>query len=134
MAETKMTQVEMYNHIKEVCGTDEAIVEFCDKKIEQLEKRKNAPRKPRYNVEAIAFAADVAEVLAAADGPMTNKEILAAMEENRPEDVPPYTPQKVAAALRKIEKGEVVDENGEALIDVTLVKDESGKAKTFAIN
>lgn len=108
---TKMTQKEMFAHIAEALADDAAVVEFCNKKIEQLENRKNTPRKPRFNAEANLFAIKVIDFLTDADEPMTNAEIREGMSQELGYTV---SAQKVAAALRKIEAGTVmtVDEEG----------------------
>lgn len=49
MAE-KITQKQMFTLIAEKCADDEQIVEFCQAKIAQLDKRKNAPRKTPEDV------------------------------------------------------------------------------------
>lgn len=50
MAE-KMTQKQMFALIAEKCADDEMIVKFCEQKIQQLDKRKNTPRKANPEVE-----------------------------------------------------------------------------------
>lgn len=50
MAE-KITQKQMFALIAEKCADDEKIVEFCNLKIAQLDKRKATPRKPNPEVQ-----------------------------------------------------------------------------------
>ena len=88
MAE-KMTQKEMFALIAEAMADNAEVVEFCNHKIELLEK----PRKAKVNTEAVEFAAGVATALAEADEPMTNKDLAAQFE---------VSSQKMAAALRRL--------------------------------
>lgn len=134
MTDAKMTQKEMYAHIAEAMVEDEAVVEFCKNKIAQLEKRAAAPRKPRFNAAANDFALVVIDTLRAADGPMTNKEIVEMVNEAGVWDEP-VSAQKVSAALRKIAAGAVVDGDKNP-VAVELVITEGEKAsdpKTFAL-
>lgn len=133
MAENKMTQVEMYAAIADRCSDCEEIVEFCGKKIEQLEKRKNAPRKPRFNAQANEFAARLVEEMRKLDEPATNKELVAAMLATGHYET--VSAQKVAAALRRIEKGEVYsgDDFDSDPVEVTLEIHDDGKVKTYAL-
>lgn len=128
----KVTQKDMYAFIREELANNEYVVEFCNKKLAQLEKRANAPRKPRFNEEANSFALGVIEVLQSADAPMTNKEITEAMVARFGT---PVAAQKTAAALRRIDKGQVVEGNDAdaPAVTVTLVVDEEGKSKTFSV-
>ena len=49
MAE-KITQKQMFTLIAEKCADDEQIVKFCQDRIAQLDKRRNAPRKTPEDV------------------------------------------------------------------------------------
>lgn len=103
-----MTQKEMYAHIAEVMADDAEVVEFCNKKLEQL----NKPRKPRTNPEAEEFAESVYQVVIDADNPVTNKDVATALE---------VKAQKAAAGLKRLVKaGRVVrnDENKPATFTV----------------
>lgn len=139
MSDTKMTQKEMYAHIAEAMATDADVVAFCQKKIEQLEKRAAAPRKPRFNAEANEFALELIEVLKAADEPMTNKELVAVMNERHADAEKAVSPQKVAAALRKIDAGQVMTGEGDDMVAVdvameTIEPEKASDVKRFAIN
>lgn len=73
-----------------------------------IEKRK-APRKPRVNQAAIDFAERVAEFLGTAEGPLTNGEIATALSNGAEKGEDGYVSfQKVAAAIRRLEKDERV--------------------------
>lgn len=142
MAEKKTTQMEMFARIAEMAkaNDDMEMVEFAEKKMEQLEKRKNAPRKPRFNIEANEFAKQVITVLEGADEPVTNKQLTELMNAANPGLEKPISAQKVAAALRKIEAKQVmdVDEYGELSpvegIDLIVTEGEKkSDPKTFAI-
>jgi len=50
MAE-KITQKQIYQHIAEVMADDTMVVEFCEKKIDQLDNRKKTPRKANPEVQ-----------------------------------------------------------------------------------
>lgn len=128
----KVTQKDMFTFIREELGDNKFVVEFCDKKLAQLEKRANAPRKPHFNPEANTFALGVIDVLRAANEPMTNKDITAMMTERLGIKV---SAQKTAAALRRIDKGQVVDgDTADApVVEATLVVNDEGKVKTFAL-
>lgn len=139
MSDTKMTQKEMYAHIAEAMGNDEDVVAFCKKKIEQLEHRAQQPRRPRFNAEANEFALELIEVLKEQDEPKTNKELVAIMNERHADAEKAISPQKVAAALRKIDEGKVMTGEGDDMVavDVTMETIEPEKAsdvKRFAIN
>lgn len=132
-----MTEMEMYKTIVDYfsdCSEDStwgAVIEFCEKKMAQLEKRKNVPRKPRFNAESNQFALRVYDMLNAADGPVTNKEIV---EELNGRGIA-ASPQKVAAALAKLVNGKVVDGNDpEApVLPANVIVNEEGRVKTFAL-
>lgn len=57
-----MTQKEMYTHIMLNMADDVEVVEFCNKKIAQIENRKSFPRKA--NPDVVEYRAAVATLLA----------------------------------------------------------------------
>lgn len=126
-----MTEMEMFAAIADRCSDCEEIVEFCEKKMTQLEKRKNAPRKPRFNTEANQFALRVYDMLKSADGPVTNKELV---EEMTAKGIV-TSPQKVAAALARLVNGKVVDgDDPEApVLPANVIVSEEGRVKTFVL-
>lgn len=132
-----MTEMEMYKTIADYfsdCSGDStwgAVVELCEKKMAQLEKRKNAPRKPRFNAESNQFALMVYDLLKVADGPVTNKEIV---EEMTAKGIV-ASPQRVAAALARLVNGKVVDgDDPEApVLPANVIVNEEGRVKTFAL-
>lgn len=134
----KVTQKELFGRIAEMAeGVDNEIVEFAQRKIAQLEKRAAAPRKPRFNKESNAFAWEVYGVLADVAEPMTNKEIAETMTEKTGDKV---SSQKVAAAIRKIADGKLMEvaEDGSPIAPagVELVVNEGEKKsdpRTFAV-
>ena len=87
MAE-KITQKQMFALIAEKCADDEMIVEFCEKKIAQLDKRKTSPRKPNPEVQERRDA--ILNHLAGV-GAQTTKEIADALG---------FTSPQVSGALR----------------------------------
>ena len=91
MAEIKVTQKDLYNRIKDVMADDFEVVEFCEKKIAQLEKNAARPRKTKVNQEVIDFRNNVLDALATKDSPVTNKELAAEFG---------VSAQKMSAALR----------------------------------
>lgn len=85
----KMTHKDMYAHIAEVMADDAAVVEFCEKMIEQI----NA-RKPKVNKEAMEFAEEVYEYMVGEGTTMfRNKDVKEHFE---------VSAQKSAAALRRL--------------------------------
>ncbi len=110
MANEKMTRKEMFAHIAEVMGNEPEVVEFCEKQIESL----NRPRKLRENTAAVEFAERVYTMLEGFGGAITNKDMTDLMNEDRAEDEPEITPQKVAAAFKRLVKaGDVLRVEGE---------------------
>lgn len=132
MAEAKVTQKDMFARIAEMAkDVDQEVVEFAQNKIAQLEARAakaKENRKPRFNAESNAFAVQVMELLQNSDEPMTNKQIAEALE---------VSPQKAAAAVRKIAAGSVAHvEDGEVVgyYDTSALEvNEEGKTKTYSL-
>lgn len=132
MADKQPTQKEMFTRIMELVE-DQEVIEFCERKLAQLDK----PRKVKFNKEANDFALEVIDVLQSADEPMTNKEIVAAMNERFPELEKPISAQKVAAALKKIAEGKVMEHDDETVpfaVKLTVIEPEKASGvKTFSI-
>lgn len=105
MAE-KMTQKQMYAFIAEQMADYAEVVEFCEKKIEQLSKE----RKPRKTAEDVIARREAAmAILAGADGPMAGKAVAEAAG---------MTPGQATAALRwLVEQGKAVKFAGEKAKD-----------------
>lgn len=104
MAE-KITRKDLFARIAETMKDDPEVVAMCEKYIAQLSK----PRTHKTKPEVVEFRAAVASYLAEAEGPMTNKELAAAME---------CSAQKMAAALRwLVENGNVIRTDGEKKSD-----------------
>jgi predicted ArsR family transcriptional regulator len=103
MAE-KITQKQIFAHIAEVMADDEMVVEFCEKKIAQIEARAAKPRSPRKpKPEVVEFRAKVEEYLMGAEDPVSAADVRDAFE---------VSVQKASAALRylvKEGKAEVVE-------------------------
>lgn len=95
MTEIKTTQKDLYARIATLLADDIEIVEFCQKKIDQIERAKARPRKTKVNLEVEKFRADVLEKLAEKDHPVTNKEMAAEFG---------CSAQKMSAALRVLVK------------------------------
>lgn len=100
-----MTQKEMYAHIAQVMANEPEVVEFCEKKLEQL----NRPRKKKVNESILAIGEHVTEHLHHADEAMTNKQLtewynthIADTDEDK------VSAQKMAAVLRHLVGTEVV--------------------------
>lgn len=129
----KFTEKDMFNYLKEEFQEkNEHVVEWCEKKLAQLEKRANSPRKPQFNAEANEFALKVYEVLSAARESMTNKELTEAMTDKLGYKV---TAQKTAAALKRLADRKVVNgDNADApALDCELIIEEEGRGKTFMV-
>ncbi len=95
MAEIKTTQKDLYARIANFMQDDPEVVEFCEKKIAQLERNAARPRKTRVNQEVVNFREDVFNALAEKDAPATNKELAAEFG---------VSAQKMSAALRFLVK------------------------------
>lgn len=105
MAEIKITQKDLYNRIAVAMADDPEIVEFCQKKIAQIERNAARPRKTKVNQEVIDFREDVFNALVAKDAPVTNKEMAAEFG---------VSAQKMSAALRfLVKEGRVTRIEGE---------------------
>lgn len=94
MAE-KTTQKDLYERIIEVMADDAEVVEFCERKLEQITRK----RKPKENKEAEEFRAVVTAWLSEHEGAYTNSELKDALN---------VSPQKMAAALRRLVADEAV--------------------------
>lgn len=105
MTETKTTQKDLYARIIVAMADDPEIVEFCQKKIAQIEKNAARPRKPKVNQEVIDFRESVLNALWQKDAPVTNKEMAAEFG---------VSAQKMSAALRfLVKEGRVTRIEGE---------------------
>ena len=105
MTETKTTQKDLYARIAIAMADDPEIVEFCQKKIAQIEKNAARPRKARVNQEVINFREDVFNALTAKAEPVTNKDMAAEFG---------VSAQKMSAALRYlVQQGRVTRIEGE---------------------
>lgn len=129
MAEKTMTQVKALefavDRMREIEGDwaelDEAIAV-----IEGMVAKRKAPRKPRVNKEAIAFAERVWECLNGAEeqAALTNGEVAAALSNGAEKGEEGYVSfQKVAAAMRRLkEEGRVEEIPGEKAKDKKTYK------------
>ena len=105
MTETKTTQKDLYARIAVAMADDPEIVEFCQKKIAQIERNAARPRKTKVNQEVIDFREDVYNTLAHKDAPVTNKEMAAEFG---------VSAQKMSAALRfLVKEGRITRIEGE---------------------
>ncbi len=105
MTETKTTQKDLYARIIVAMADDPEIVEFCQKKIAQIEKNAARPRKPKVNQEVVDFRESVLNALWQKDAPVTNKEMAAEFG---------VSAQKMSAALRfLVKEGRVTRIEGE---------------------
>lgn len=129
----KVTEKNIYEFlVEEYAGTNETVVVWAEKKLGQLEKRANAPRKPQFNHEANEFALRLCYAVAGNEEPMTTKEMAEVMSAELGYKV---TSQKVAAALRRLTEGKVVkgDSFDAPVCGYEVQVDASGKNKTFLI-
>ena len=105
MAETKTTQKDLYNRIAIALADDPEVVEFCERKIAQLERNAARPRKTKVNQEVIDFRESVYNKLVEVGDPLTNKELAAEFG---------VSAQKMSAALRfLVKEGRVTRIEGE---------------------
>ncbi len=95
MAEIKTTQKDLYNRIAVALADDLEIVEFCQKKIAQIERNAARPRKAKVNQEVVDFRENVYNKLAEIGEPVTNKDLAAEFG---------VSAQKMSAALRFLVK------------------------------
>ena len=109
MAEIKITQKDLYNRILVAMADDPEIVEFCEKKIAQIERNAARPRKAKVNQEVVDFRNSVYAKLAEFGEPKTNKEMAAEFG---------VSAQKMSAALRfLVKEGRVIRIEGEKKSD-----------------
>lgn len=87
----KMTQKEIYELIAENCADIDEIVEFCERKIAQL----NKPKVRKANPDVVAFRDSVLVTLGEIGHPVTNKELAEELD---------VSSQKVSSALRYLIK------------------------------
>ena len=104
------TQKELFTRIMEAMKDDAEIVEFCEKKIEQVSRKKTYK-----NPEAEEFAKAVATYLSENESPKTCSEVAEAMS---------CSTSKASAALRRLV-------NEDAALEIEPAK-KSGR-KTFVI-
>lgn len=105
MAEIKTTQKDLYARIAVALADDPEIVEFCERKIAQLERNAARPRKTKVNQEVVDFREDVFNKLVEIGEPVTNKELAAEFG---------VSAQKMSAALRFLgQQGRVTRIEGE---------------------
>jgi predicted HTH transcriptional regulator len=105
MAEIKTTQKDLYNRILVAMADDPEIVEFCQKKIAQIERNAARPRKAKVNQEVVDFRENVFAKLCEVGDPLTNKELAAEFG---------VSAQKMSAALRfLVKEGRVTRIEGE---------------------
>lgn len=105
MTENKTTQKDLYARIAALLADDTEIVEFCEKKIDQLERAAARPRKAKVNQEVVDFREGVFAALVEKDVPVTNKEMAAEFG---------VSAQKMSAALRfLVKEGRVTRIEGE---------------------
>ena len=84
MTTIKMTKKDMFTAIKRMMNgeipegvTNDMVIDFCDKQIEQLAKRSTSERKPTKNQqENEGFKADILTALASADKPVCINELM----------------------------------------------------------
>ena len=109
MAEIKTTQKDLYTRIANLLADDPEIVEFCQKKIAQIERNAARPRKAKVNTEVVEFRNSVYAKLAEFGEPKTNKEMAAEFG---------CSAQKMSAALRfLVKEGRVTRIEGEKKSD-----------------
>lgn len=105
MTENKTTQKDLYTRIATLLADDPEIVEFCEKKIDQLDRAAARPRKAKVNQEVVDFREGVFTALVEKDAPVTNKEMAAEFG---------VSAQKMSAALRfLVKEGRVTRIEGE---------------------
>ena len=97
MAE-KITQKQIYQHIAEVMADDDMVVEFCEKKITQIDNRKKTARKPSPEVQERRD--NVRDYLAGIEGAATVKDIADALG---------YSSSQVSGAMRGLVNAGVVE-------------------------
>ena len=86
-----MTQFEIYNTIKSAMSDNAEVVEFCDKQLAAIERKK--AKDAEKNVEKQAFLDEIYKALASFDEPVTSKTVALRMGED-------VSSRKVAANMR----------------------------------
>lgn len=109
MAEIKTTQKDLYTRIMTALADDPEIIEFCERKIAQIERNAARPRKARVNQEVVDFRNGVAGYLnitaVTPETALTNKELAEHFG---------VSAQKMSAALRVlVADGAVIRVEGE---------------------
>lgn len=105
MTEIKTTQKDLYARMAALLEEYPDLVEFCEKKIDQLNRAAARPRKAKVNQEVVDFREDVFAALVEKDAPVTNKEMAAEFG---------VSAQKMSAALRfLVKEGRVTRIEGE---------------------
>lgn len=107
---SKLTKAEIFALIAEEMADNQMVVEFCEKEIELLKKRKKGS-----SIETEAFREKVLSNIQRADCPMTNKMLAEVMGTSW---------QKIAYATRKLEEfGLIESEEGVSPKVYTAVKE-----------
>ena len=86
-----MTQFEIYNTIKSTMSDNADVVEFCDKQLAAIERKR--AKDAEKNVEKQAFLDEIYKALASFDEPVTSKTVALRMGED-------VSSRKVAANMR----------------------------------
>ena len=89
MAETKVTRKDLFVRVKEAMANDPAVVEMCDKYIEQLSRK----RETKAQKAAAEFAETVKDYMMTEGESLTNRELAEHFE---------VSGQKITGALRKL--------------------------------
>ena len=97
-----MTKKEMFTTIKTLLADNADVVEFCDKQIEVLSRKRTSSKPTKTQIANESVKAEIAEVLSAAEAPLTVGEIVKALDNA-------YTSQKVSALLRQMNVTKIVD-------------------------
>lgn len=109
MTEIKTTQKDLYARMAALLEEYPDLVEFCEKKIDQLNRAAARPRKAKVNQEVVDFREGVFAALVEKDAPVTNKEMAAEFG---------VSAQKMSAALRfLVKEGRVTRIEGEKKSD-----------------
>ena len=86
-----MTQFEIYNTIKSAMSDNADVVEFCDKQLAAIERKR--AKDAEKNVEKQAFLDEIYKALASFDEPVTSKTVALRMGKD-------VSSRKVAANMR----------------------------------
>lgn len=96
-----MTKKEMFANIATLLADNAEVVDFCNHEIEILSRKRGSSKPTKTQIENEGIKAEILNVLAGAEAPMTVGEIVKALDGD-------YTSQKISALCRQLVLAEAV--------------------------